>query len=303
MPNTPNGTAYTLFNTNVGSYGECYYGVPNSLIAASNIPTVLYAHGANGSSSDLSTATRWALLRNWLADNGWAWIEGIGGGNSWGNDIAQAAYPAYLDYVETQLDIGIVVVMGRSMGGLISAWLYAMSPIKERFSGWINNSAVSTIFTGDHDPAAASIDKPSARWFTSMWDAYGVSSFDEMVLNADAIANAPENWLSSVWTDLNILSMYGDADTSVPWNTRGAGPLATIWEGLPTIDNIDIRVGGDHTSTNGSNLQIDAMATFLSTIIGETVSNPINSPLKISNGYFYYDGIPYPVTPSQIVSF
>lgn len=267
MPATANGTAYTVRSATLPTHGLVYWAVADSRASSSDIPAVLYAHGSGGAANQFATLGAWAALRDWLIDNGWAWIEGTGGGaTSWGNATARAAYPAYLAHVETILDVGHVVLLGRSMGGLVTAWLYAQYGGRSRFSGWINNSGVSTIFEGTVDAANAA-ERPTGQYFgPSMLPAWGVESY--AALQSVAASYAPEGWPASAWAGKRILNLYGTSDTTVPWSPRGGGRLRELWAGQPATDLVEVRAGGDHSATNGSYLQVDAMASFLFSIGG-----------------------------------
>lgn len=269
MPTTASGTAYTVHSTALSGAGTCYWAVADSRAASAGIPTILYAHGSGGAGNQFATLAAWQGLRDWLIDNGWAWVEGDGGGgSSWGNPDSRAAYLDYLAHVETQIATGPVVLLGRSMGGLVTAWLYTHSERAGTFAGWINNSGVSTLFEGLTDGSGGALTKSTGRYFGSaLWAAWGASDYDgwAAAVAADGQA-APEQYAPAVWTNKKVLCCYGDADTTVPWSSRGASVLRTLWSGLPSVDLVSVRPGGDHTSTNGSYLDVGPMTAFLAGI-------------------------------------
>lgn len=271
MPATANGTPYTVRTATLGNHGAAYWAVADAHAGDTNIPTVLYAHGAGGAANQFATLSSWKGLRDWLIDNGWAWVEGEGGAGTgaqnWGNTAARAAYPAYLDHVSTTLDLGPVVLLGRSMGGLVTGNLYAHDTAG-RYAGWVNNSGVSTAFVGTtsgaKNPAAA-----TGWYFTpAMWDAWGVSSVATLQAAMASAGAIPEAWAAAKWAGKKILNCYGDADTTVPWETRGAAALRSAWAGEPAIDRVAVRAGGDHSGANGSYLQVDDMVSFLTEVSG-----------------------------------
>lgn len=267
MPATSNGTPYTVRTVDLPGHGKVVWAVADALVAATDIPFVLYAHGSGGSYNQFAALPAWSGMRDWLIDNGWGWVEGTGGGTgSWGNTQAQDDYMAYLDHLDGQVDVGQLVLLGRSMGGLVTAWLYAMSPIKDRFSGWINNSGVSTMFVGN-DAGTSSQWTTSRQWRDAIYGAYGVTNDAQLA----AFGHAPESWNASVWTGKKILACYGTADYTVPWYPRGASTLRGIWAGLPDVDEISVRTGGDHSASNGSYLDVPAMSAFLASIGGGAV--------------------------------
>lgn len=292
MPTTTTGTPYTVTAVTVTGHGTARWGVADAVAGTSNIPAILYAHGAGGDSTQFATLAAWKGLRDWLIDNGWAWVEGSGGATqgaqNWGNPAAQEAYPAYLARAEETLDIGEVVLLGRSMGGLVTAWLYAQWSGRARFSGWINNSGVTAILTGNGDSGAPSAERNSLRYFgATMWDAYGQTDYGAAVSAVQAAGTAPELWPASVWDAKSILCCYGDADTTVPFYPRGAEPVRTLWAGHPAIDQVSLRPGGDHGQTNGSYLDVDTMSAFLLDAVG-VVPPPPSPPRVLRHLASYY---------------
>lgn len=278
MPTTANGTAYTTTTTDLGApHGVMHYTIADAHTGDSGIPTVLYAHGAGGVSDQMVTLSQWATMRDWLIDNGWCIVEGSGGSENgaqnWGNVAARAAYPAYLAQAEGVLNLGTVVLLGRSMGGLVTAWLYA-NDTAGRYSGWINNSGVSTLLIGTSS-GSHNADANSAYYFSpTSYTAWGVSTYGAMVTALNAADAVPEAWPSSAWTGKNILCLYGDADTTVPWSPRGAETLRTIWAGEPAIDDVHMRPGGGHGGANSSYYDVAQMSAFLLTVIGEEPEPP-----------------------------
>src|SRR5690606_15215129 len=135
------------------------------------------------------------------------------------------------------------------------------------YAGWINSSGVSTMFTGSTSPDAPAIDQCTGRYFTNsvIWGAWGASTFDGFVNAVRTADAAPEEWPASVWAGKNILSLYGTADTTVPWYPRGASALRSVWAGQPAIDDVVVRQGGDH-GANGTYFEVQAMSTFLATV-------------------------------------
>lgn len=309
MPVTAGGTAYTVRTAAVSGHGNVYWGVADSIAGTANIPTVLYAHGAGGGPDQFTTSAAWDGLRDWMIDHSWAYIEGGGGDTdlsgetNWGNDEARTAYPAYIGAVEGTASvpsIGKLVLLGRSMGGLITLWLYAYSSLKPRVSGMMMNSGVSTLLYGDQTPPSSSTvppvsSRPTGVYFgTTLLPAHGVP--DYATLYATKQAYAPETWPASVWTGAKILSLYGDADTTVPWSTRGGEPMRTLWAGEPVIDLVDLRSGGDHSAGNGSYLQVSAMTSFL-TSITPPIPAPPGTVLRTIKHFLIRDGQSYLMEP------
>lgn len=272
MPSTASGKTYTTRTADLGVHGQCVWTVADDKVGNTGLPAVLYAHGAGGSANQLVTLPAWVGLRDWLIDRGFVLIEGDGGRDygtqNWGGPEAQAAYPAYLAHVETQLSIGGVVLLGRSMGGLVTAWLASQYSGKARFSGWINNSGVSTLFTGTQSGARDTAAASSWYFSPTVWQPYGATDMASMLTNA--AAHAPESWPQASWDGVKVLSLYGTADTTVPAGVRGAEALRPRWAGRAYLDRIHVRPGGDHSGSNGSYLDVAPMVAFLQDVLALT---------------------------------
>lgn len=277
MPTTPAGTAYSTYSATVDGADTVRWAVADSKISTANIPVILYAHGAAGADNQFQTLAAWAGLRNWLIDNGWAWIEGTGGGSQpWGNAASRTAYEnAYL-HVAGIMDLGPVVVLGRSMGGLVGQWLYTQSLVIAPVAvGAILNSGVQNL-------AAA---YASGNWTTAMRAAYGATSTPEF--NAASVGFDPLLFPATSWQGRNIIQLWGDADTLVP-PADHAIAMRTHYAGKPAIDSFDIREGGDHSATNGSYLEVDAMALFLTQVVGSEPPEPAEPKMvyRVRERYF-----------------
>lgn len=291
MPSTAAGTAFTTVTINLGApHGVMHYTVADAHVGDTDIPTILYAHGAGGADDQFVTLPAWRGLRDWLLDRGWAIVEGSGGSavgaQNWGNPASRAAYLAYLARAELVLALGIVVLLGRSMGGLVTAYLYAHDTAG-RFAGWINNSGVSTAFVGDTS-GSKDVSAATGWYFTpTMWDSWGVSSVATLEAAMSAADAIPEEWAASIWAGKNILCCYGNADTTVPWSTRGAGPLRDIWAGEPAIDSVALKAGGDHSGTAGSYLQVAEMTAFLIELLGEEPPEPVDPVVYVTGASWF----------------
>jgi pimeloyl-ACP methyl ester carboxylesterase len=288
MATTPNGTVYTTITTTVTGYGTCSLTRSNAAATAVDVPTILYAHGSGGAHNQFMTLSAWEGLRNWLIDNGCAIVEGSGGVDdtagetNWGNATARLAYVAYLNWAATLIDIGPVVPLGRSMGGLIAPWLYLRSSIASQCVGLIVNSGVQTISYGG---SASSV----VRFGTPFKAAYGVTTDEELI--AASADHDPMNFTPSLWDGKKVLQLVGDADTTVPPSTRGAYPLRALYAGRPAVDLVDVRAGGDHSSTNGSYLQVTAMTEFLSSLsFGTALVVPTPMYNDVPSRWRYFDG-------------
>lgn len=289
MPTTPNGTTYTITSGPVTGAGTVYRALADSAVGGTDLPFILYAHGAGGAANQFSTLGAWAGLRNWLIDNGWGWIESSGGGlQPWGNQASQDAYDATIAYADSVYDIGTWVVLGRSMGGAVAARLYNDHRLTDtRFAGIMVNSGVQDLVWA--------YDFDSNRWTDAFNSAWGVSSKAEFEIAVEGLN--PVDGPASSWAGSNVLQLVGDADTTVPPAINGYA-MRTMYAGQPTLDLLDVRAGGDHSSTNGSYLQVEAMTSFLATVRGDTPEPPTPaSAYRQLRRLYYSGGERYVVTP------
>lgn len=267
MPTTAKGTAYTTYRQALSGHGTCVWTVGDAFASQSDLPTILYAHGSGGSADQWATLPSAQGVRDAVIDGGGLVIEG-GGGNTdtlgaqnWGNAGARAAYPAYLAHVAGVLSVGDVIVIGRSMGGLVGAWLTTQSSVAGDISGYINMSGVSTMLVGSADGGADTVEKNTVRHFGStLWSAYGQSSYAGAAAAVEG-SYSPEDWDASVWAGRNVLALYGDKDVSVPWPTRGGGPLDATISAQAASYTAKLRPNGDH-GNNSTWLNVDDMLNF-----------------------------------------
>ncbi|WVX88577.1 esterase [Gordonia phage CheeseTouch] len=289
MPTTSGGTTYTVRTTDaVAAAGSIYWAVADNQNGAVDVPIVVYTHGNGGPPNQFTSYGEWKGLRDWLIDNGWAYVECTGGGaTSWGNQASRDAYEAALTYVDTQIATGKVVVLGRSMLGLVAYWLASQSPvIAPRCVGLIVNSG-TTDLTYRYSVANGT-DK------TNMRTAYGAA--DDAAFAANSIGFDPMLFPESVWNGRKVLQMWGTADTTVPPATH-AQAWVTKYAASCGLCLTDIRDGGDHSAANGSYLQVAAMANFLTLVTQEAA--PVPTVRIITEAiYIGADGFPRSIAVS-----
>lgn len=289
---TASGTPYTVTTASIPGSGTVLYAVADARAGDDDIPCLLYAHGRDGGYDQFFTLPAWGGQRDEIIDNGWAWIEGTGGPGTtsgqenWGNNGARTAYVAYFNYVDAILSLGVLVILGRSMGGVIAAYLATRHPtMNDRASALILNSGVVNL---------AWAGEPGSNFSPAIWNAYGAS--DQAGYNAAIGDHDPMNFAASVWAGKKVLSLVGTADTTVPPASNGLA-LRAIYAGQPAIDALNIREGGDHSSANGSYQQVAAMTAFLLEVAGEPIPpQPPASYFRAEEMYVRYDGELYPIT-------
>lgn len=285
MPTTPNGTLYTVGTLSDPVAGTVVYGYPDG--HAPDMVTLLYAHGAGGAANQFAALAAWTGLRNALIDAGAGWIESTGGGDrSWGNDAARAAYVRAHEMVAAIIDLGQIIVLGRSMGGLVAQWLYTQSNIPNMV-GLIINSGVQDIVAYYDDNTDTGRGQMRAAW----------GATDSATFYAAVAGKNPVEWDPSLWAGKHVHQLVGSLDTTVP-PTRHAYPMRARYAGQPETDVLTVRQGGDHGQTNGAYLEVDAMMQFIGSVADLTPPAPKpRERLRIIAQYEIRNGRRYLLTP------
>lgn len=269
MPTTANGTVYTTRTFTTPGGDQALWGIADDKLAAANIPVVVYTHGNSGAYNQFAATAAFAGIRNWLIDNGWAWVESAGGGgSSWGNTAARQSYSEAFAHVSSAINVGDVVVLGRSMGGLVAYWLYLYEPA-------ISAKAVGLIVNSGTTDMTARIGPPPGD--TSIRTAFGLAA-DGSDWSAKLEGFDPMKYPLSAWAGKKVLQLYGTADTTVPPAIHGQAWLDKYASACAAAE-VDVRLGGDHSTENGSYLQTSAMAGFIGKIRSEpTTPGPGPAP-------------------------
>lgn len=258
MPTTPAGTPYTTYTATPAGGDQTLWAVADSHAADLDVPLMVYCHGSGGGYNQFATLSAWSGTRNWLIDNGWAWVESAGGGGtSWANLAARASYQAAVAHVRTQLDVGPIVVLGRSMGGLISYWLATQSAFAADCVGLMVSSGTTDLAYKYNNGGS---DKAIMR------AAYG--AVDDADFWVKSAGHDPMLFDLAEWNGTNVLQVVGSADTQVVPANHGLA-IRELWAGRPAIDRLDVRDGGDHSTTNGTYLQTAAYTTFLTDVTAQ----------------------------------
>lgn len=288
MPTTPNGTAYTVTSLTDPVAGDIWYGYPNSTPA--DMPVVLYAHGAGGAANQFATLPAWGSMKNAIIDAGIGWVECTGGGDrSWGSPAAQAAYVAAYEAVAGILNIGPVIILGRSMGGAVAQWLYTQSDIPNMVGLMVNSGVQDLVAYYDaYGVAGNTIGQAQMR---SAWGVADTAEFYDVMETEN-----PVNYPASLWAGLNLLQLAGTSDTTVP-PVDHAYAIRAVYSGQPAIDDL-YTTAGDHSSSNGLYSAVAPMMAFISTVLGEEPPEPEpREYLRTVAHYAVIDGQKYGLMP------
>ena len=249
MPVTSKGVEYTVHEN-----GTMVYGIADKAHDVPGRPTILYAHGNAGAYNQFASSGSWKALRDWVIDNGWAWVESdCGGGNSWGNTAARDDQREALEWAMTQISIGDIVVLGRSMGGLVSYWLYLYdSLIAAKATGLIINSGTTDLYE-------------RVRWNTTngsqtIMNAYGANNLADF--DVASIGHDPMLFPVEDWAGKNVLQIYGTADEQVPPAMHAIPWIEKYGASTGGGAVLDVMRGGDHGGW-GTYLQTARMSSFL----------------------------------------
>lgn len=284
MPTTPNGTAYTV-TTFTSSAGEtCKRAVADAHSGDEHLPLVIFCHGNPGvdqTSADDQFTANYPVLRAWLIDNGWGYVEGHGAGANWGNTPARVAYRAMYQDTAAVWDVGWNVVIGRSMGGLVGAYLAARDPvISPRCQGFISLSGTADL-TNRYSTA-------SAQDRTNLLAAYSVP--DATALAWAVRDHDPMLFDEAAWLGRNVSIQYATGDVSVPPNVNALpwlakyGPFCAVARSTATAD-------GDHNSTaSGDPAQAQATIAFLRDVVPAYTEPPLVVGTRISRVRGFVDG-------------
>lgn len=268
MPVTPGGTPYTVtaFTTSAGE--PAWRAIADARAGAADVPVVVFCHG-NPGSDQASADTQfqlsgYAAVRNWLMDNGWGWVEAHGAGANWGNAAGRAAYEAaYVDITKVW-NILYSVVIGRSMGALVGAWLASQSTIiSPRCAGFVSLSGTADL--SNRYASASTGDK------ANMNAAYGV--IDEASWRAAVGPFDPLLADLATWDDRNAIMQWDTSDGTVPYLPNGKAWLDKYGPRL-TIARSQSTSGGDHNTTPNDPTQQAATIAFLADVDAPAATDP-----------------------------
>lgn len=266
MPTTPNGTVYTVTDFTPAGGHLSRYALPDGRMGDPNIPTVLYLHGSGGGYNQFSAASYWAKMRNALIDAGWAYIEGEGSGEHWGNQSGRGSYEATFTHAGGLFDIGPVVILARSMGGILGPWLYLYSTvIAPRAVGLIVNSGTQDLAYRYENGGYGVIST-----------AYG---FVDTGYETATAGHDPLLFPVADWAGKNAQWLIGTADTQVPPEPHGIALHSRVAGVLDDGELITVQ-GATH-SAPGTYEEVAPMMGFLDRVTGVAVPPPPPAGLTI----------------------
>ncbi|AYQ99938.1 esterase [Arthrobacter phage Mendel] len=260
MAVTAAGTGYsrTVYTTSAGETGVKW--VPDGVQAGA--PLLMYCHGNPGIVQDSADQefqyTAFTEIREWCLDRGWVMGEAHAGGSSWGNDTARNGYRALYNDLAAQIGgIGPIVIIGRSMGGLVGAYLATLDPVIAPktlgfmcLSGTLDLAYRYSIATGDNK--------------TLIEAAYGGAN-TQAAFNAASAGHDPMLFPAGTWTGRNAIQQYATGDVVVDDVPNALAWLDKYGPEL-AIKMVQETAGGDHNSSTDNPAQRDASLSFLGTI-------------------------------------
>lgn len=262
---TPNGTRWISYRSPTESGGVAEWTRPESKVASGGEPLMLYTHGNGGTASEFRTLPAWTQLRNWILDTGVSWVESSGAGVSgWGSPrdvrIYEEAFTLAAEEIQPVKSFGNF----RSMGAIVG---YNLLTRSEALSGVMSGAMVNS---GTADLMYRYQDRDPAT-LNSAWGVSNFAQFQEVASSAD-----PMQFPVSVWSGLDMLQLVGTADTTVPPGPHGLA-LRARYGPVVHLDMLDVRQGGDHSTGNGSYLQVPAMIAYVRAVLGVTPPDPSES--------------------------
>lgn len=272
MPTTAAGTAYTVTSF-VSSAGEpCRRAIADSHALDKRIPLIIFCHGNPGTdpaSADFQFGAGYTTLRERIINNGYAYVEGHGAGANWGNAQGRAAYRAMYQDVLAQLDIGWNLVIGRSMGALVGAYLASRDPvISPRCAGFVSLSGTADL--SNRYSRATTSEKPA---LLAAYNATDEASFRTAVADFDPMLFSP-----SVWDQRKAIMQWDTSDTTVPYLLNGKAWQDRYGSYL-AVNSYYETSGGDHNTSPNNPAQIAATISFIETALSVPWVPPTVDPI------------------------
>ena len=274
----------TTFTTPGGDTSRV--GIPDRIAPGGTVKLLIYCHGVGGNHAEFALAD-YNNLRSWMNLNGWAFLESNAQGPTWGNDTARAYYRAAFDHVDARYDVTDVVLFGRSMGGIVSSWLYlndtAISPLAR---GLILCSAVQDMEWAYDFSTSASVFR------TQMQTAYGTTN---RATTFAAITNHnPIGFSPATYTGKKVLFQSGTEDGIVAHTTNVAAQQARVASVL-AVNGSDY-LPGDHYVTRPRWAEHSA---FMASAIPPPEPGPDPGPEPDGSGLSLTNGTPVTVSTTS----
>lgn len=260
MPTTPDGTTYTPEYLMTSDGLRARWFMDDARDTASNVPTVVFVHGSGGDTESLSYIG-WDPIRNYLVDSGWAVVEADGGGSqNWGGPTARTVYQEAFDWLVGKIDVGSVVVLGQSMGGICSYWLATQSSFAARVVGLVVQNG-TTDLAYRYDIAAESTVR-------AMNIAYGLGNSTVKDIPAFTLATVgydPMLFDTELWASKLVLQNWSLADTQVPPGPNGQAWVAAYGPYTAETGVNENSVGGHRVTSQDSAATIAFLAGITAT--------------------------------------
>lgn len=284
---TAQGTTYTQTDFTPPGGELSLYGIADNRIDAANVPTILYCHGATGAYNQF-TESRWDKFRDAIIDAGWAWIESTGySGTNWGNPQSIAGYKAAYNHAAANfINVGTLVVLGRSMGGLSGSYLALKDPdIAPLVDGLIINSGVQDLYQMTFGPNGATDGTQ-----TAVKAAYGLAA-DLSDFDAKTSAYDPMKFDAALYAGKKVFWTVGDKDAVVVPSLQGIKQRNRVAHN-PAYSILDVLVDGGHGSgATGTYDRVTQMMSFLEIAQGKTKGRITQVKAKTSAGTRTIGGI------------
>lgn len=149
MARTAAGTEYTPHVWTNVTGDQSVWAVADHLAGTTyRKPVLMYCHGNGGDYDSFTNGSQYDPLRDRLIDNGWAYVETLGGSASnWGREFAMASYAAAAREAAAMHPLGTLVILGRSMGGCVSSSLALKEEwgLKQHVVGLLLEAAVQSL--------------------------------------------------------------------------------------------------------------------------------------------------------------
>lgn len=281
MPVTAAGTPFTVHTWTNAEGDPSVWAVADHLENTDyRKPVLLYCHGSGGTETQFTD--RSPRLRDALIDNGWVYIESLGGGTQhWGREFAMQSYVAAATEAAQMHPLGQVVVMGRSMGGTVSSSL-ALKPewgFKQYVCGLLLDSGVQSL----------------VYWHITMGKGlngqYPDAAVDEQAFLEASEPFDPLRFPVSLYEDMPVQFVSGTHDASVPIEGNAEPQYERIRSVAPYAGIFRRGLGTHNTTEPNDDPVFNTHWTFIRQAQG---LYPHNVNLSVGGSAVQLSGVHYP---------